>query len=180
MPDDPQKSARRPLIIPGQSEDPPPRKPVLLGASGQPLTSESFEPEPPRIVLPPGAAAASLDDIPEHPRLRPVMIVPVRERGQDLLLVTDPLGVLPSPIALRIEVLDFLQLLDGRFSITELSAEIARASRDVRAGAWVREFVAQLDRMLLLESPRFEDAYRQLRDAFHQLEVRQAALRGVS
>lgn len=166
------------LIVPGAEDEPQPRKPLIVGASGEPLGAAE-EPAS-RIVLPPGAARETADDLPEHPRLRPLVIVPVRDRGRDLLLVTDPLGLLPAPIALQIEMLDFLRLLDGRFSLTELSAEIARASGDVRAGSWVREFVGELDRMLLLESPRFDAAYERFRDEYHRLEIRQSMFAGSS
>ena len=44
----------------------------------------------------------------------------------------------------------------------------------------VRDFVAQLDELLMLETPRFEAAYRALRDAYHPLEIRPAALEGRS
>jgi len=57
---------------------------------------------------------------------------------------------------------------------------VVRASKDLRAGASVKDFVAQLDRMLMLDSPRFAQAYRALRESYHQLEVRQAALGGHS
>lgn len=166
------------LIVPGAEDTPKERKPLIVGASGEPLAAE---PEAaPRIVLPPGAARETPEDLPEHPRLRPLVIVPVQDRGRPLLLVSDPVGVLPAPIALQAEMLDFLRLLDGRFSLTELSAEIARASGDVRAGSWVREFVGELDRMLLLDSPRFDAAYERFRAAYHQLEIRQSVFAGSS
>ena len=41
-------------------------------------------------------------------------------------------------------------------------------------GNVVRDFVAELDRLLMLESPRFEAAYRELRAAWHVLEIRPA------
>lgn len=174
--DEPQRPSR--LIVPGGDDEPKERKPLIVGASGQPLGAE--EDAPSRIVLPPGAARETADDLPEYPRLRPLVIVPVRDRGRELLVVSDPIGVLPAPIALQIEMLDFLRLLDGRFSLTELGAEIVRASGDVRAGSWVREFVGELDRMLLLESPRFDAAFEQFRDDYHRLEVRQAVFAGSS
>ena len=133
-----------------------------------------------RIVLPPGVDTEEPTDLPEFPRLRPLEIVPIRDGDQDYLVVTDPLGVLPAPVALRLEALELMQVLDGSVSLQELSALVARESQDIRAGRFVRDFVAQLDRLLLLESPRFEQAFAEVRAAYHQLEVRQAALEGVS
>ena len=42
----------------------------------------------------------------------------------------------------------------------------------------MREFVASLDRMLLLDSPRFADAYDRLRADYHRLEIHQAVFAG--
>jgi AmmeMemoRadiSam system protein B len=44
----------------------------------------------------------------------------------------------------------------------------------------VRDFIAQLDDLLMLESPRFEEAYREVRESYHRLEIRPAALEGRS
>jgi AmmeMemoRadiSam system protein B len=131
-------------------------------------------------VLPPGVSAEPEEDLPEYPRLRPLEILPVRDKGQDLLLVTDPLGVMEAPIALRLEAFELLRLLDGTVSLADLTAEMVRGSKDLRAAGFVRDFVAQLDRMLMLESPRFDAAYDELRSAYHELEIRQAALGGYS
>ena len=61
-------------------------------------------------------------------------------------------------MALRIEALELLRILDGRLSLSDLSAEVVRESKDVRAAATVRDFVGQLDRLLMLDSPRFHEA----------------------
>jgi AmmeMemoRadiSam system protein B len=44
----------------------------------------------------------------------------------------------------------------------------------------VKDFVAQLDELLMLESPRFEAAWKAMRDAYHPLEIRPAAHEGRS
>jgi hypothetical protein len=55
-----------------------------------------------------------------------------------------------------------------------------RENKDIRMGNMVRDFVAQLDEMLMLESPRFEKAYQALRDEYHPLEIRHAMFAGRS
>jgi AmmeMemoRadiSam system protein B len=163
----PPKSAGR-IILPGESDAP------LEAAPGE-------APEPgSRIVLPPGASLEAEEALPEYPRLRPLEILPARSGDQDLLLIADPLGVLRQPVALRIEALELLQLLDGTLSINEISALVARESKDVRAARFVRELIAQLDRLLLLDSPRFHEAHAAIRDEYHRLEIRQAAHDGAS
>jgi MEMO1 family protein len=175
--DDPPRTGR--IIVPGSEPEPPHREP-LVTPGGAIAGSESGASAESRIVLPPGTTREDDDTVPEFPRLRALSILPVRDGEQELLLVTDPLGLLPEPVALRIESLPLLQMLDGRASITDLSAAMVRGSRDIRAGTWIRDFVGQLDRLLLLDSPRFETAYRELRDRYHALEIRQSAFAGVS
>jgi AmmeMemoRadiSam system protein B len=164
------KGPRR-IILPGEEHTPAP----------PPAEEPAGAPEAPHIVLPPGSSLAEEhDDIPDHPKLRPLEVLPVRSGDQDLILITDPQGVVRAPLALRIEVLDLLQLFDGTLSLNEISALVARESKDLRASRFVRDLISQLDRLLLLDSPRFHAAFDALRDEYHRLEIRQAALEGVS
>jgi len=176
-PDPPDPTPPRRIIMPGEASHAAASEP--LGDPG-PTPPREVPPGGSRIVLPPGVAREEPEDLPEYPRLRPLEILAVREGDRDLLLVTDPLGVMPAPIALRIEALDLLRVLDGSFSLNDLAAEVVRASKDLRAGTSVKEFVAQLDRMLMLDTPRFHEAFRALREDYHRLEVRQAVLGGLS
>ena len=166
--------------MPLEPDPPPTSGRIILPGGGSANPDPEPEPGPSRIVLPPGVEAEEADDLPEYPRLRPLEIVPVRDGDKDYLIVTDPMGVLPAPIALKLEALELMQILDGGVSLKDLSALVARESKDIRAARFVRDFVAQLDRLLLLDSPRFEQAFAEMRAQYHQLEVRQAALEGVS
>jgi len=163
-------------------DDPPqrPGKIILPGQEHEPDPEQAPRDAAPRIILPPGVDTSAHEDLPEYPRLRPLTIAPVRDGDRDLIVVNDPLGVLPQPVALRMEALDLLQVLDGRTSLTDLTAAVVRASKDIRSGAYVKEFVAELDRLLLLDSPRFQAAYQKIRDAYHGLEIRQAMFWGLS
>ncbi|MBI1799100.1 MAG: AmmeMemoRadiSam system protein B [Candidatus Eisenbacteria bacterium] len=134
--------------------------------------------ETPRIVLPPGLAREEPPDLPEYPRLRPLILMPLREGERDLVVVSDPLGVIPGQPVLGIEALPLLQLLDGTLSVGDLGAALMRESKDLRVTQMVKDFIAQLDQLLMLESPRFEAAYQVLRDEYHPLEIRHAALAG--
>src|SRR5687768_12854226 len=78
--------------------------------------------EPPRIVLPPGVAREETEDLPEYPRLRPLVLVPVSDGQREVLVVTDPLGVIQGQPVLAMDAVAILQLLDGTVSLTDLSA----------------------------------------------------------
>lgn len=140
------------------------------------------EPEPaerPRIILPPGVSVETHEDLPEYPRLRPVQIVPVRDGEREFLVVEDPLGITPGQAVLGLESLALLQLLDGTTSLTDIQALVMRESKDLRVGNMVRDFIARLDELFLLQSPRFEAAWREAQREYHRLEVRPAALEGL-
>ena len=155
--------------------DPPrPGRIILPGAESTAPT------EGPRIVIPPGASLDEPDELPEYPRLRPLVLMPFTDKQRELLLVSDPLGVIPGQPVLGIEALGILQLLDGSVSVNDITAALMRESKDIRIGNMVREFIRQLDDLLMLDSPKFHEAWRALRDAYHPLEVRQAALEGHS
>uniref|UniRef100_A0A832MKV9 AmmeMemoRadiSam system protein B n=1 Tax=Eiseniibacteriota bacterium TaxID=2212470 RepID=A0A832MKV9_UNCEI len=159
-------------------DDPKPGRPgggriILPGADTAPEGGS-------RIILPPGVARETPEDLPERPRLRPLVLMPFRDGEREFLLVNDPLGVMPQQAVLGMETLPMLQLLDGSVTVADLAAAVMRESKDLRVANAVKDFVAQLDRLLMLESPRFEAAYRELRAQYHRLEIRPAALEGHS
>jgi AmmeMemoRadiSam system protein B len=171
MPDP--EAPRRPLIIPG-AEDEPASPPRIILPGGEPASHEESDAPRPSIVLPPGVEAP--EDVPEYPRLRPLVLLPVRDGTRELLLVSDPMGVVLGQPVLSIETLPILQLLDGTTALSDITAAIMRESKDLRVAGAVRDFIAQLDQMLLLDSPRFQRALQAMRDAYHPLEIRPAAL----
>lgn len=172
-PQDPPRPGR--LIVPGAESEPPAEKPRLVVPDS---AREEEAPARSRIVLPPGVTRETPEDLPEYPRLRPLVIVPVRDGQRELLIVSDPLGIVKGQPVLGIEALPILQLLDGSVSLTDLTAALMRESKDLRVANMVRDFVAQLDELLLLDSPRFERVRRELQQEYHALEIRSAALEG--
>jgi len=162
------------MPIESPSNPPRPGRLIIPGAESEAPEAAS------RIVLPPGVAREPDPDLPEYPRLRPLVLMPFRDQERDLLLVSDPLGVIQGQPVLGIEALALLQLLDGTVSLNDLAAALMRESKDIRITNMVREFIGQIDRLLMLDSPRFQAAWRALRDEYHPLEVRPATLEGRS
>jgi len=160
--------------MPTDRPEEPSRPPRIIVPGAETTAPEGA----PRIVLPPGASLEPGDDLPEYPRLRPLVIVPVVDQERELLLVSDPLGVIPGQPVLGMGALALLQLLDGSASVNDITAAVMRDSKDLRVGNVVRDFIRQLDELLMLDSPRFHEAYRKLRDEYHPLEIRPAALEG--
>ena len=177
MPDSPETPRSR-LIIPG-SEPEPSKRSRIITSGGQPATSDDDESAAPlrsSIVLPPGVGRETPEDLPEYPRVRPLVLMPVSDGQREMILVSDPTGVIPGQPVLSMEALPMLQMFDGTLSIGDITAAIMRENKDLRVAGLVRDFVAQLDQMLLLDSPRFHRALQALRDEYHPLEIRPAAL----
>ena len=163
-------------MSPDERQEPPPTAPRIIAPGAEPAAPTVA----PHIVLPPGASLDEHDELPEFPRLRPLVLVPVSDGQRQMLLVSDPLGVIPGQPVLGFEAFAILQLLDGTVSLNDIAAVLMRESKDIRIGSMVREFVRQLDDLLMLDSPKFEQAYRELREAYHPLEIRHAVLEGHS
>ena len=180
MPAEPNEPTARParIIVPGAEPRAEEAGPPRIVAPGGP--DPEAAPVAPRIVLPPGVARETEADVPEYPRLRPLVLVPVSDGQREVLLVSDPLGVVPGQPALGIESLAILQILDGSVSLNDITAALMRESKDLRVANMVRDFVARLDQLLMLDSPRFEAVYREMRDAYRQLEIRPSAFDGRS
>ena len=156
--------------------EPPPNRPKLIIPGADPEPSADVKP---RIILPPGSALESHDDLPEYPRMRPVQIQAVKDGERQLLVLTDPLGVTPGRPVLGFESIAILEMLDGTISLSDIQAFVMRESKDLRVGSMVREFIAKLDEMLLLQSPRFEAALAKLNAEWHAEPLRPAMLAGV-
>ncbi len=177
MPDSPE-APRSLLIIPGSDPEPSKRSRIIT-SGGQPATGDDDDSQAlrrPSIVLPPGVGRETPEDLPEYPRVRPLVLMPVSDGQQEMILVSDPTGVIPGQPVLSMEALPMLQMFDGTLSIGDITAAIMRENKDLRVAGLVRDFVAQLDQMLLLDSPRFQRALQALRDEYHPLEIRPAAL----
>ena len=138
------EAAAAPRIITPSEARAKPAPPSLEPSEDESAHDESeVAPRASRIILPPGVARGAPEDLPEYPKLRPLVLVPVSNGKREFLLVTDPLGVTPGQPVLGIEALGLLQLLDGSASLTEISAAVMRESKDLRVGNMVREFIGQ-------------------------------------
>jgi AmmeMemoRadiSam system protein B len=142
---------------------------TLLGPDGRPIAPSSPEPAD-------DAAGA----LPAFPRLRPLEIQQVRDGERDVVLLIDPSGIAPAPIAILPEALPIVGMFDGSVALADLVILVDRETGDPRAGENVRRMVEILDQALLLESPRFFAERDRLVAEYRALPERPAALAGVS
>jgi AmmeMemoRadiSam system protein B len=151
--------------------------PRILGPDGkevrkdQPLLVDAFG----RSVHAPGE-----EGVPERPRLRALELIAAQDRDREILVARDPLGVCENPVVLRLEMLPLLQLLDGGTTTEELAGRAVSETGDMRHADSIRRFIEDLDRLYLLESPRFERRRREMAEQYRAQTVREAVLAGVS
>jgi len=124
--------------------------------------------------------AAAEDKPPERPRLRALELIAAQDRDREVLIARDPLGVCENPVVLRLEMLPLLQLLDGQTTTEELAGRAVSETGDMRHADSIRRFIEDLDRLYLLESPRFERRRGELAEKYRAETVREPVLAGVS
>jgi hypothetical protein len=115
-----------------------------------------------------------------RPRLRPLEASVVEEDGRELLVLADPLHLVEDAVALPSDYLPLLQMLDGSQTLDQLASLAMQETGDLQAGPFLRRLVAKLDELLLLDSPRFHEAWRGLREAYRAQPTRETALAGIS
>ncbi len=113
----------------------------------------------------------------EHPRLRPIEIFPIRDRGRRSLVLRDPADPKISPVVVSDGAADVLLLLDGQRTVAELSSALLLRGASITQSQ-LRSFLSRLDESGFLEGPRAEHRFAQRRAVFLAGPVRQAAHAG--
>jgi hypothetical protein len=116
------------------------------------------------------------------PRLRQDLAYEiVEEDNEKFLVLYDPLGYVEQPVAVPIQILSFLQMLDGSLTRDELSG-IIRQELDGEAEIVIEPFfklISYLDHLGFLESQRFEEIKRSV-DSYISDPVRKPVCAGSS
>lgn len=123
--------------------------------------------------------AANIPTFPlERPAVRALDIIPIRQRNEELLLVRDPLGVIPGMAALVPDplLLLVLQLGNGRTTVEDMARMATQASGQIIPVDLIKDVVKQLDEALMLLSDRFVAALEAKREAFRTSEVRDTTI----
>lgn len=102
---------------------------------------------------------------PRQPALRQLEVQTVQHDGRRGIALSDPLGLIGDAVFLPETVLPIVGRFDGQRSIGDVERELRDARIRVPDG-FVADLVAQLDDLLLLHSPRFEQALREAGAAF--------------
>ena len=113
-----------------------------------------------------------------NPRLRPVEVRPLVDRGQPVLMLRDPLGLSDKVVILPQALGALLALCDGSRDAAELYAALLvhtglRVMPDI-----IQRVIDHLDDALLLENDRFAHAYAETLRVYRAAPFRPPALAG--
>lgn len=111
----------------------------------------------------------------DHPKLRGLEVVPVRARGQRMVCLHDPTGIVAQDVLLPEPVFAVASLFDGERSITDIQVAYTRQFGDLIFSDRVRQIAQELDEHLLLDSERFAQHRAQLAAEFAAAKTRPAS-----
>ncbi|MFZ1731508.1 MAG: AmmeMemoRadiSam system protein B [Bacteroidota bacterium] len=115
------------------------------------------------------------------PTLRPDLeLLPIREDGEDLLLLRDPSGYSDEMLVFRPAAMALLQLFDGKRSVNALLDEIQSGTGVRIDGEQILGIVQSLDRFYFLHNQRSRDKQEEMDAVWIAQDYRPAAHAGNS
>ncbi|MCB2210739.1 AmmeMemoRadiSam system protein B [bacterium] len=112
------------------------------------------------------------------PPLRPVETIPVKQDGQDYVVLRDPQGFSDGMIAVAMGALPILARLDGQLSALDITA-IMRDEYGLEVDPdQIVSIVEMLEKSYLLQSDAFLKHRRAMEDEYREADVREPILMG--
>jgi AmmeMemoRadiSam system protein B len=114
------------------------------------------------------------------PKLRADMqIFSTYYQGQKALIVKDALGLIKNPVVLQGQILDFIGLIDGKRTPSDVQLELIRQGNGVFVSVEdVQSLLSELDSLFLLDSDHFKDTKNKIIINYSQQPIRPAVLAG--
>ena len=112
------------------------------------------------------------------PALRPLEAIPVDEGGGRRIVIRDPLDLAEGAVVVPVQVYYLMAQLDGESTLRDLQADFASRFGHILGAEEVAEIVRKLDEAYLLDTPRFQEKFRAVQEAFSEAPVRPAFLAG--
>ncbi len=109
----------------------------------------------------------------ERPRLRPIDVFPIQDRGRRALVLRDPADPTISPAVVPHTYANVLMLLDGQRTLAELATVLLLRDAPVTHGE-LRMLLSRLDEGGFLEGARAVQRFEQRRSEFLAQRVRPA------
>jgi len=117
---------------------------------------------------------------PARPILRPLESFVTDHEGQEVLVLRDPAGWVPEPVALSPAAGLLLEAFDGDRDADAIAEEVSRRHQVSVTGDVVRELVEGLDDLGFLWSPSFESRKSAVNEAYRAQAVRAPRFAGES
>ena len=115
---------------------------------------------------------------PERPQIRPVQPIPFEHEGRRLVVLQDPLGMTPQPLAVDASAASALALMDGSRTVPEIRAALTLQYGLQTTNAQLSRIVQALDDGLLLANGKFRDVMRRELEEYRAAEHRQMSHAG--
>lgn len=114
-----------------------------------------------------------------YPLRRDLEYIPIEHEGQQLVLVRDQLGLTPHGQAVPMASFQLLARMPAESTLEDLRKLVAwhAGGSDITLDQ-IRELVQELDKVYLLESPRFQEARSAVLRTYASENPRQSALAG--
>ena len=116
-----------------------------------------------------------MSDALQKPVVRYVDAIPFEEDGQTLFYLHDPQEIAASPLVLSPAELYLLSLFDGQHTLRDVQLAFAtQFNGALIPESHIRKLIDILEENFYLNTPRFHEHYRQLRESFAAATVRKA------
>lgn len=116
----------------------------------------------------------------DFPKLRQLEAIPHKLDGKQVLILRDPWSVSDAVLAVPIELVPMLRLLNGQNSILDIQAALTRQLGSIVYREQIDRLVLQLDEALFLANERFENAREELHGSYLRARVRRASHAGMA
>ncbi len=115
----------------------------------------------------------------EKPKIRPVEVFPIEQQEQTLICLRDPSGMAPEPVMLGMGAYFLITLFDGSHGVTDLQAAFTGRYGEIIPAEKIQELITALDNSYFLDSPKFAERVRKVRDEFDRNPERPAIHAGL-
>lgn len=121
-----------------------------------------------------------MDPKKEYVKLRNIDVFPAELEGQKVFCLRDPMNLAGKILFLPYPAFFIVRLFDGQHSILDIQAEFMRHFGRLLYREDVERLAQQLDEHYFLESERFHERQKKLKEDFSKTAVRPMALAGES
>lgn len=115
-----------------------------------------------------------------QPKIRPLEVTPFKQQEQDYVLLRDPSGIAPEPAAVTTTAYFLIMHFDGVNTLLDIQAAFTRQFGNILAAEQLTKLIEALDQGYFLDSPRYAERLKQIREEYLGAAERPAALAGLA